>query len=84
VEHRLFSHITMNWRGRPLVSYDVIVKLIAATSTRSGLHVKARLDRGQYPEGIKVRDSELQQVRLMPHSFHGEWNCAIEPAEPHV
>jgi hypothetical protein len=82
VEHSLFSHITMNWRGRPLISYDVIVKLIASTSTRSGLRVKAGLDRGRYPEGVKVMDSELQKVPLMPHPFHGEWNYTIEP--PHV
>jgi hypothetical protein len=79
IEHRLFSHISMNWRGRPLVSHEVIVKLIGKTSTRSGLRVKAKLDRRKYPTKVKVSDKEMQQVKLKPHSFHGEWNYSITP-----
>ena len=77
IEHRLFSHITMNWRGRPLVSHDVIVNLIGATKTASGLRVKARLDKRRYPLGIEVSDEELHAVRLARHRFHGDWNYTI-------
>jgi len=84
LEHRLFSHITMNWRGRPLISYDVIVKLLAATSTRSGLRVKAGLDRGRYPQGTRVMESELTDIPLTAHSFHGEWNYTIQPPGSHL
>lgn len=79
IEHRLFSHISMNWRGRPLVSHEVIVKLIGKTSTRNGLRVKAKLDRRKYPTKVKVSDEELERVKLKPHSFHGEWNYSISP-----
>ena len=79
IEHRLFSHISMNWRGRPLVSHEVIVKLIAKTSTRNGLRVKAKLDRRKYPTKVKVSDKEMERVKLKPHSFHGEWNYSINP-----
>lgn len=78
IEHRLFSHISMNWRGRPLISHEVILSLISATKTRSGLHVRARLDRNQYPTQIRVTDEELAQVRLKPHDFHGDWNYTIQ------
>ena len=74
IEHRLFSHISMNWRGRPLVSHDVVVDLIAATTTRSGLAVRAVRDPGSYPRGIKVTDAELAAVPREAHAFHGEWN----------
>ena len=79
VEHRLFSFVTQNWRGRPLATRQVIVNLIAATTTRAGLVVKAALDTNQYEKGIKVSDEELASVRLVPHSFHGDWNYSISP-----
>lgn len=79
VEHRLFAHITMNWRGRPLVSHEVIVNLIGATTTRSGLKVKARLDTSTDPTKIKVTDEDIESVNLKPHTFHGEWNYTISP-----
>jgi len=84
IEHSLFSHITMNWRGRPLVSHDVIVKLIASTATRTGLRVRASLDAGKYPQGVKVTNDELQQVPIRPHTFHGEWNYTIESTVPEL
>jgi transposase len=77
VEHRLFSFISMNWRGQPLVSHEVIVNLIGATKTRSGLRVKARLDKKTYPRSVKVTDEELATINLKPHKFHGEWNYTI-------
>jgi Rhodopirellula transposase DDE domain len=80
IEHRLFSHIAMNWRGRPLVSHEVIVELIAATTTHSGLKVRARLDRHSYPLGVKISDRELAAVPLRRHGWHGEWNYTVLPA----
>ena len=74
IEHRLFSHISMNWRGRPLTSHEVVVELISATTTRSGLTVRAERDPGSYPTGIKVTDAELAAVPRQAHRFHGEWN----------
>ena len=79
VEHRLFAHITMNWRGRPLVSHEVVVNLIGSTTTRNGLKVKARLDTSIYPTKIKVADEDIESVNLKPHKFHGEWNYTISP-----
>jgi hypothetical protein len=79
IEHRLFSFITQNWRGRPLVSHQAIVNLIASTSTRTGLIVKAALDTKHYETAIKVSDEELGRVRLKPHAFHGDWNYTISP-----
>jgi hypothetical protein len=79
VEHRLFSFITQNWRGKPLVSYQTIVQLIAATTTRSGLNVKCEVDTGSYPAGIKVTDEEMSSINIKPHEFHGEWNYTIAP-----
>ncbi len=79
IEHRLFSHITMNWRGRPLVSHQVVVELIAATRTATGLEVEARLDTGSYPTKVKVTKQQMERVRLHPHDFHGEWNYTIRP-----
>jgi len=79
IEHRLFAHISMNWRGRPLVSHEVIVELIGATTTRTGLTVQAVRDTGSYPTKIKVSDEELAAVHLTPHAFHGEWNYTINP-----
>ena len=79
IEHRLFNHITQNWRGRPLVNAQVIVDLIASTTTKTGLIVKAALDTNHYETGIKVSDEELAGVRLTKAAFHGEWNYSIAP-----
>ena len=79
IEHRLFCHITQNWRGKPLVSRQTIVSLIAATTTTSGLTVKAALDTKTYDTGIKVSDEELAKVKLTPLEFHGDWNYTIRP-----
>ena len=79
VEHRLFSAISMNWRGRPLTSHQVMVELIAATTTTTGLKVRAQLDQGYYPTGIKVTDKQLAAVPLRRHDFHGDWNYTISP-----
>lgn len=79
IEHRLFSYISMNWRGRPLVSHEVVVKLIGATMTKSGLKVRAKLDKRKYPLKIKVSDEEMKTLNIEPHSFHGEWNYTIKP-----
>ena len=79
IEHRLFSEITKNWRGRPLESYQVVVNLIGATTTETGLRVRADLDMEYYPTKVKVSDAELATVDLYPHRFHGEWNYTIKP-----
>jgi hypothetical protein len=83
IEHRLFSHITMNWRGRPLRSYQVIVNLIGATTTETGLRVQAELDKEVYPAKVKVSDEQMATVQLYPHYFHGEWNYTIKHEERH-
>jgi len=80
IEHRMFSHITQNWRGRPLVSHEVIVNLIANTTTRAGLTIRAELDRGTYPTGIKITNAELATLNLKLDNFHGDWNYTILPA----
>ena len=80
IEHRMFSHITQNWRGRPLVSHEVIVNLIAGTTTQAGLKIRAELDRGKYPTGIRITDAELALLNLKPDNFHGEWNYTVLPA----
>jgi len=79
IEHRLFSFITMNWRGKPLTSLETIINLIAATKTSSGLEVYARLDDGTYPDKIKVPDTEIKAVNLHGNKFHPEWNYTIKP-----
>jgi transposase len=79
IEHRLFCHITENWRGRPLVSHGVVVQLIGSTKTRTGLHVEADLDTNHYETGIKVTDAELEAVRLQRDKFHGNWNYKVVP-----
>jgi transposase len=79
IEHRLFSYITMNWRGKPLVSLETMINLIGATKTSSGLEVYARLDDGEYPAKIRVSDAELGAVNLHRDEFHGEWNYTIKP-----
>src|ERR1700704_3838747 len=79
IEHRLFSFITGNWRGKPLVSHQVIVQLIAATTTKTGLKVRCELDQNTYPAGIKVSDAEMEAVNITRHDFHGEWNYTVSP-----
>ena len=79
IEHRLFCHITENWRGRPLVDLETVVQLIGATRTTTGLRVKAKLDRRAFPIGIKVSDTELQKINLLAEDFHGDWNYTIAP-----
>lgn len=79
IEHRLFCFITKNWRGRPLTSYEVIVNLIANTTTKTGLTVRAALDHRQYETGIEVSDDELERLRITRAKFHGEWNYSIKP-----
>ncbi len=80
IEHRLFSFISQNWRGCPLVSHQVIVDLIAATSTKTGLKVKAQIDTNRYPSGLKISDQELAAVNLERNAFHGDWNYKISPS----
>jgi transposase len=77
IEHRLFSHITMNWRGRPLTSHEVIVQTIAATTTRTGLTVDAELDTGTYPTGVTVTDAAIAALPMSRHDFHGDWNYTL-------
>jgi hypothetical protein len=82
IEHRLFSFITQNWRGKPLVSYQTIVQLIARTTTRTGLNIKCSIDPITYPAGVKVSDADMAKLELEPHEFHGEWNYSIAPRPP--
>ncbi|HZG65150.1 MAG TPA: ISAzo13 family transposase, partial [Herpetosiphonaceae bacterium] len=79
IEHRLFSFITQNWRGKPLVSYAVILSLIAATTTATGLTVESVLDPAPYPAGRKVTDEEMATIQIQRDAFHGEWNYTISP-----
>jgi transposase len=79
IEHRLFSHISMNWRGRPLESHETVVQLIAATTTRTGLAVQAQLDDRAYPKGTKISDEHMASLPLTRHDFHGEWNYTLQP-----
>jgi Rhodopirellula transposase DDE domain len=79
IEHRLFSFISMNWRGKPLRTYRTVVELIAATTTTTGLRVQADLDDGYHPTGVKITDAELAAVPLRPHAFHPDWNYDILP-----
>jgi Rhodopirellula transposase DDE domain len=79
VEHRLFSFISMNWRGRPLLSYEAVVNLIGGTTTKSGLRVKALLDTREYEPGEKITDDQMRRLRMTPHRFHGDWNYTFQP-----
>ena len=79
IEHRLFSFISSNWRGEPLRDYETVVKLIAKTTTATGLTVTCRLDRRRYPTGRRVTKEELRSLNLLPNRFHGEWNYLISP-----
>ena len=81
IEHRMFAHITENWRGKPLIRHEVIVNLIGHTKTRKGLRVRAALDERQYPTGKNVDDKELEAVNIRRADFHGDWNYTITPAE---
>ncbi|MFJ8795994.1 ISAzo13 family transposase, partial [Streptomyces sp. NPDC102462] len=85
IEHRLFSHITMNWRGRPLTSHEVMLQAIAATTSHTGLTVHAELDNGQYPTGIQISDEAIAALPITRHRFHGDWNYTLHPAShpPH-
>ena len=87
IEHRLFSHISSNWRGQTLTSHEVAVNLIAATTTRSGLTVHAELDHADYPKGIKVSDKQIRDLQaraITRHDSHGEWNYTVTgpPSDP--
>ena len=79
IEHSLFSAISLNWRGQPLTTYETIVSLIAATTTTTGLRVRARLDRRRYPIGVKVTTAEFAGLSILRDDFHGEWNYTIVP-----
>lgn len=79
IEHRMFCHITRNWRGKPLISHEVVIQLIGATTTEKGLRIGASLDTSSYPKGIKVSDEEMEQLAIERADFHGEWNYAIKP-----
>jgi transposase len=79
IEHRLFSYIAMNWRGKPLTSLATIVNLIASTRTKSGLRIRSEIDHKTYPQGVSITDKQMAQVRLRPHKFHGAWNYTIGP-----
>jgi hypothetical protein len=79
IEHRLFSFITMNWRGHPLINHEVVVNLIASTINRKGLRVYCERDINDYPKGIKVTDREMGTITIDRHLFHGEWNYTVSP-----
>ena len=81
IEHRLFSYIAMNWRGKPLVSLSTIVSLIGSTTTEAGLRVRSEIDKRSYPKGVTVSDEQMEQVSLKRHDFHGEWNYTIRPVK---
>ncbi len=80
IEHRMFSFISQNWRGKPLISHEVIINLIANTTTEKGLEIQCVLDENKYPKGIKISDKELAKVNIKREDFHGEWNYTIEPS----
>jgi hypothetical protein len=82
IEHRLFSHITHNWRGRPLTSHEVVVNSIAATTTRTGLRVHAELDDGLYPTGVKISDEQMATLPITRHDWHGDWNYTLHHQQP--
>jgi len=81
IEHRLFCHITQNWRGKPLRTFETIVDLIGNTRTKAGLRVKAKLDTSKYSTGVKIKKGEMSQLALRPHTFRGEWNYTLQPRE---
>lgn len=79
IEHRLFSYISLNWRGKPLVSFETIISLIGSTKTKKGLHVECQLDTKEYKKGIKVTNKEMSTLNWKKDDFHGEWNYTIAP-----
>ena len=79
IEHRLFSFITQNWRGKPLINHEVVVNLIGATTTETGLRVTSKLDTNRYPAGRKVSDDELAVIQICRDAFHGDWNYSLLP-----
>ena len=79
IEHRMFSYISQNWRGRPLVSIETIINLIGATKTKKGLIIKTAVDTNQYSKGVKISDKEMELLNLERNAFHGEWNYTIRP-----
>ena len=79
IEHRLFAFITQNWRGKPLINHEVIIQLIGATTTSTGLDVQCCLDENDYPKAIKVSDAEMAAINIDRDRFHGEWNYTISP-----
>ncbi|MDE0272751.1 MAG: ISAzo13 family transposase, partial [Gammaproteobacteria bacterium] len=81
-EHRMFCHVTQNWRGRPLVSHEVVVNLIGATTTKAGLSIRSELDKGLYPTGIQVSDEQMGALAIKRDPFHGEWNYTLSPRNP--
>jgi uncharacterized protein (DUF2267 family) len=81
IEHRLFAYISQNWRGKPLVSHQVIIQLIGATTTNTGLTVTCDIDQSLYPKGIKVTDAEMATLNIHRHTFQGDWNYTISPRQ---
>jgi hypothetical protein len=81
IEHRLFSFISINWRGKPLLTYQTIINLITATKTKTGLTVQARLHKKTYKKGIKVSKEEMEKINIHKNKFHGEWNYTIKPTK---
>ena len=79
IEHRLFSFISINWRGKPLLTYKTVINLITSTKTKTGLKVKARLNKKKYKKGIKVSNIEMKQLNIHKEKFHGDWNYTIKP-----
>jgi hypothetical protein len=79
IEHRMFSFISMNWKGEPLVSFETVVNMISATKTSQGLRVKAVLDRGHYETGVKISDGQMKELKLRPHQQNPEWNYSLLP-----
>jgi len=79
IEHRLFAHIAMNWRGKPLVDLATIVSLIGETTTDTGLRIRSEIDEGRYPKAIKITDDQMARLQLTPHTFHGDWNYTLTP-----
>ncbi len=79
IEHRMFCHITENWRGKPLISHEVVVNLIGATTTRAGLRIRAALDSGLYATGVPVPKGKLAALKSNRHAFHGDWNYTLSP-----
>jgi hypothetical protein len=83
IEHRMFSFISMNWRGEPLVSFETVVNMISATTTKQGLRIQAMLDPASYETGVKITDAQMKQLNLRPHGRNPEWNYSLLPHNPH-